>query len=172
MEEESRGQAIGRRIRAIREEKMFSRRDIAERSGLSRAGLIKLEDGRVDQPRRTTLEKIARVLGVQPDYLILGEQPAPRPQAPRVTREGFAERGIEVNALEVATVNRMIEALLESEGVEKVAFAVPQIGGPDHGVDIDRVRGLLDYAVVSGILAPHEVGAIVQGMKAGLVEGR
>jgi transcriptional regulator with XRE-family HTH domain len=70
MAEASPGANIGRNIRAVRERKLFSRTDLAERSGLSVAGIDQLERGFSARPRRRTIERLAEVLDVDVDTLM------------------------------------------------------------------------------------------------------
>ena len=62
-----------RRLRAIREQRSLSQRDLADAAGLSVAAIIRLEKGnRFPWPR--TVRKLASVLEVEPDALYDGEQ--------------------------------------------------------------------------------------------------
>ena len=54
---------IGERLRALREEKKLSQRDIAKKTGLLRCNMWRLEIGR-QAPTIETLEKIARALEI------------------------------------------------------------------------------------------------------------
>src|SRR5215212_5090201 len=64
METETPGAIIGRRLRELREAGFYTRHELAERSGLSEQGIAHLERGRAKRPRRETLEKAAKGLGV------------------------------------------------------------------------------------------------------------
>jgi transcriptional regulator with XRE-family HTH domain len=75
------GEIIGRNVRAAREAKLFSRPDLAKRSGLSLAGIDHLERGLSARPRRLTIEKLAKALDVDVDILMEGSQ-YPLGQAP------------------------------------------------------------------------------------------
>jgi transcriptional regulator with XRE-family HTH domain len=79
--EPSPGEIIGRNVRATREAKLFSRPDLAKRSGLSLAGIDHLERGLSARPRRRTIEKLAKALDVDVDTLMEGSQ-YPLGQAP------------------------------------------------------------------------------------------
>jgi len=79
--EPSPGEIIGRNVRAAREAKLFSRPDLAKRSGLSLAGIDHLERGLSARPRRRTIEKLATALDVDVDTLMEGSQ-YPLGQAP------------------------------------------------------------------------------------------
>jgi transcriptional regulator with XRE-family HTH domain len=82
MAEASPGANIGRNVRAVRERKLFSRTDLAERSGVSLAGIDHLERGLSARPRRRTIEKLAEALDVDVDTL-MEEAAHPLAQAPR-----------------------------------------------------------------------------------------
>jgi transcriptional regulator with XRE-family HTH domain len=94
------GEIIGRNVRTAREAKLFSRPDLAKRSGLSLAGIDHLERGLSTRPRRRTIEKLANALDVDIDALMEGSQ-YPLGQAPASQdrlfdgvreREAFIER--------------------------------------------------------------------------------
>jgi transcriptional regulator with XRE-family HTH domain len=70
MTEGSPGEIIGRNVRTAREAKLFSRTDLAQRSGLSVPGLEHLERGLSTRPRRSTVEKIAKALEIPLDELL------------------------------------------------------------------------------------------------------
>jgi len=69
------GQIVGRNVRAARAEKLFSQRELAERSGVAKITIATLELGRSARPRRSTVEKLANALGVEPDDLLSAEPP-------------------------------------------------------------------------------------------------
>jgi transcriptional regulator with XRE-family HTH domain len=81
MVEPSPGEIIGRNVRAAREAKLFSRPDLAKRSGLSLAGIDHLERGLSARPRRRTIEKLAKALDIDVDTLMEGSE-YPLGQAP------------------------------------------------------------------------------------------
>jgi transcriptional regulator with XRE-family HTH domain len=58
-----------RRLREIRESQYLSQENLAERSGVSRVSISKLEQGQV-QARFVTTRKLATALGVDPDELV------------------------------------------------------------------------------------------------------
>src|SRR5215208_1361425 len=72
METETPGAIIGRRLRELREAGFYTRHELAERSGLSEQGIAHLESGRAKRPRRATLEKAAKGLGVPIGTLLSG----------------------------------------------------------------------------------------------------
>lgn len=96
MAETSPGAIIGRNVRAVRERNLFSRTDLAERSGVSLAGIDHLERGQSARPRRRTIEKLAEALDVDVDTLMT-EAASPLAEAPplqdRLFNGGSKERG-------------------------------------------------------------------------------
>ena len=63
----------GDRLRRVRDRRLLSQRELAERAGLSPTTILKLESGRVDEPHPRTVRKLAVALGVDPDELVRGE---------------------------------------------------------------------------------------------------
>jgi transcriptional regulator with XRE-family HTH domain len=60
---------VGRAIRRLREERNVSQEAFADRVGLHRTAMSALERGRTD-PRLSTLERVARGLGVRVSELL------------------------------------------------------------------------------------------------------
>ena len=63
----------GDRLRKVRDKRLLSQRELAERAGLSPTTILKLESGRVDEPHPRTIRKLADALEVDPDGLIRRE---------------------------------------------------------------------------------------------------
>jgi transcriptional regulator with XRE-family HTH domain len=63
----------GDRLRKVRDKRLLSQRELAERAGLSPTTILKLESGRVDEPHPRTIRKLADALEVDPDELLRGE---------------------------------------------------------------------------------------------------
>ncbi|MEO0661264.1 MAG: helix-turn-helix domain-containing protein [Planctomycetota bacterium] len=63
--------ALGHRIKRLRESQGLSIREIAERAGLSKNSIVRLEQGRGSQP--VTVLKVCAVLGVHVDRLVRGD---------------------------------------------------------------------------------------------------
>jgi transcriptional regulator with XRE-family HTH domain len=102
MAEASPGARIGRTLRALREERLMSRPVLAERAGVHFITIDHIERGFVARPRRTTLEKLAKPLGVGVEDLT----GPPRPLVPPLvlhTMYGENDEGIRRSALEAAT---------------------------------------------------------------------
>jgi len=84
MEQETPGAAIGRRVRHMRDHGLWTRSELAERTGLSRQAITNLELGTSDRPRRGTIEKLAGALGVDIETLLEGVgDEAPKAEARR-----------------------------------------------------------------------------------------
>ena len=64
------------RLRAVRERRALSQKELAERAGVSRGALIQIESGGAE-PRPTTVRKLAQALCVEPPDLMSEERPAP-----------------------------------------------------------------------------------------------
>ena len=63
----------GDRLRKVRDKRLLSQRELAERAGLSPTTILKLESGRVDEPHPRTIRKLTDALEVDPDELLKGE---------------------------------------------------------------------------------------------------
>jgi len=59
-------------LRKVRDMRLLSQRELAERAGLSPTTILKLESGRVDEPHPRTIRKLADALEVDPDELVRG----------------------------------------------------------------------------------------------------
>ncbi len=59
----------GPKLRKVRDERLLSQRELAEKAGLSPTTILKLEAGRVDDPHPRTIRKLAEALGVPPHEL-------------------------------------------------------------------------------------------------------
>jgi transcriptional regulator with XRE-family HTH domain len=59
----------GEKLRALREDRFLSHRDLAKRANVSPTTVLNLEAGRVEAQRRT-VRKLANALGVDPAELV------------------------------------------------------------------------------------------------------
>lgn len=74
--------SFGERIEALREERGWSRREVARRSGLHEQHLLKIEQGLRKRIESETIISLAQCFGVSTDYLLgLTENPRPRRRA-------------------------------------------------------------------------------------------
>ncbi len=62
----------GEKLRAARDRRLLSQRELAEKAGLSPTTILKLEADRVDDPHPRTIRKLAEALGVDPTELVRG----------------------------------------------------------------------------------------------------
>jgi transcriptional regulator with XRE-family HTH domain len=92
VEDPTAGQIIGQNLRTVRAKKLFSQQDLADRSKVAKPTIGKLEIGEIARPRRKTIEKLARVLGVTVDDL-LEEPPHPKGEG-RSSREPTLFNGL------------------------------------------------------------------------------
>ena len=60
------------KLRSLRNERLLSQRELAEKAGLSPTTILKLEAGRVDESHPRTVRKLVQALDVKPGEL-LGE---------------------------------------------------------------------------------------------------
>ena len=63
-------ETIGMRIRAARGYRRNSQVDLAKRIGLSKTALSQIETGVTEDPRSSVVLNVARVLGVNGNYLL------------------------------------------------------------------------------------------------------
>jgi transcriptional regulator with XRE-family HTH domain len=63
------------RLRALRDRQALSQRDLAERAGVSPTTVARIECGQLE-PRPSTVRKLARALGVEPEALMEPEPAA------------------------------------------------------------------------------------------------
>ncbi len=61
------------RLRAVRERRALSQRELAELAGVSRVTVIRIESG-LDDPYPSTVRKLANALGVEPSDLMAAER--------------------------------------------------------------------------------------------------
>lgn len=67
-------ETLGQRLKRLRDEYDLSQADFATNIGLKgHVGISKIENGETVDPRRTTLEKIAKVYGTTIDWLLHGK---------------------------------------------------------------------------------------------------
>ena len=64
----------GMRLRELRERRVLSQGQLAERAGVGRNTINRLEGGRLKKARPSTLQKIAGALGVNPEELVRMEE--------------------------------------------------------------------------------------------------
>ena len=68
-------ETIGGRLRHARERRAWSQRDLAERAGLPQQTVLRVEHDRYEnRPRPSTIRKLAEALGVDPGWLLFGDE--------------------------------------------------------------------------------------------------
>jgi transcriptional regulator with XRE-family HTH domain len=65
---------IGDRLKEIRQRKLMSQRDLAEKAGLSQNAVVQIENNRTE-PHYRTLRKLVEALDIDPSDLIEGPRP-------------------------------------------------------------------------------------------------
>ena len=69
---------IGKRIKQAREDKAMSQEDLGSQLGLNKSTIQRYESGQVQRIKLPILENMAKVLGVNPSWLVLmSDDPAP-----------------------------------------------------------------------------------------------
>ena len=99
---------IGKRLQNLRRSRMWTQRRLAEEAGVSPTTVSGIETGRLSKPHFGTVCKLARVLGVDPQVLLSGEEPLQQEEASallslrwaRSVEEGEFEQGLEEASLE------------------------------------------------------------------------
>jgi transcriptional regulator with XRE-family HTH domain len=74
MAEGTPGARIGRRLRDVREAGLWTRNELGDKSGVSPSTIEDIEIGKVTRPRRTTIDKLAKALGVEAETLMYGTE--------------------------------------------------------------------------------------------------
>jgi transcriptional regulator with XRE-family HTH domain len=60
----------GEKLKEVRDRRLLSQRELAEKAGLSPTTILKLEDDRVKEPHPRTVRKLAQALEVDPAELV------------------------------------------------------------------------------------------------------
>ena len=60
----------GDSLRRVRDKRLLSQRELADKAGLSPTTILKLETGKVDDPHPRTVRKLAEALDVDPGELV------------------------------------------------------------------------------------------------------
>jgi transcriptional regulator with XRE-family HTH domain len=66
---------IGRNLRPLREDRLLTQAELAERAGIALSSLVRIENDQVD-PRFSSIRKLARALDVDPRELTMGTRNA------------------------------------------------------------------------------------------------
>lgn len=93
-------ESFGERVLAIRNERGWTRRELARRSGLHEVHLAKVEVGERKRVESETLIALAQAFGVSTDYLLgLTDDPRPRPRLRRPAAAAEPEEERELAAV-------------------------------------------------------------------------
>lgn len=65
---------VGERVKQVRLRKVLTQEDLAKLSGVSEVQLSRIENGHVEV-RQSTVRKLAGALGVDPSWLMWGDEP-------------------------------------------------------------------------------------------------
>lgn len=104
---------VGERIRSLREKKNYSRKELAERTGLSAGYLYEIESGR-KRFSADVMCKIAEALSASCDYIMFG----------REVQQNISEKGRVLDSLEAMTpeqIHRVRKTLEMVELLSEVA---------------------------------------------------
>ena len=63
----------GEKLRRVRDARLLSQRELAEKARLSPTTILKLETDRIAEPHPRTIRKLAKALEVDPAELVRGE---------------------------------------------------------------------------------------------------
>jgi transcriptional regulator with XRE-family HTH domain len=64
---------IGRNLRRLREDRLLTQAELAERAGIALSSLVRIENDQVD-PRFSSIRKLAKALDVDPRELTKSER--------------------------------------------------------------------------------------------------
>lgn len=111
---------IGARLRAERERQLRSRPELSARSGVGVATIERIETGKAERPRRRTLEKLAKALGVPVETIMygaekddapLGEATPTPPDTPRVVSDEALRRANKIVDLDADEADALLRTL-------------------------------------------------------------
>ena len=112
---------LGERIVALREERALTQAELAEKAGISPSTLSLIESGKIDRPHMSTLRKISRALGIDPQEL-------------RRPRE-FASSKSEAPLFSIPEIRERLEELGAQWGVVTDEMFLGYVRGLDPNID-------------------------------------
>ena len=112
----------GERMKALRQERMLTQEEVAERAGVSHHTVVAAERGRSVSPR--TARKITEALGAKPKDLLPKAEPRQQPGQPS---EPQGEEPEEVLSLATRQLKKWLEDDIPPELVTDIAGAVAAI---------------------------------------------
>jgi transcriptional regulator with XRE-family HTH domain len=67
-------QALGTRLQQTRKRKVLSQEELAAAAGVPVVTISRIENGHAANPRPSTVRKLAAALGVEPGWLLFGDE--------------------------------------------------------------------------------------------------
>ena len=116
--------SLAQRIRQLRYDKGWGTHDLAARAQVSRTALYHIESGKTTQPRASTLNRIAQVLGVSLEALINDTQEQPATHPPPESGHGPETDTAQPIWLRDFELEYMFRTLLNSRLRESIASIV------------------------------------------------
>lgn len=146
------GETIGQRLRRLRLSRGLSQRELAE-PGVSYAYISRIESG-ARQPSVKALRKLARTLGVSPEYLERGVDLAPR-------------EDLELRIADAEIALRLADDTLEAESKLRSLAAEAESSG--DAVSAVRARAAMGLAALKGGALADAVSELERVIASGLV---
>ena len=67
-------ETIGTRLRQARERRVLTQEDLSQLAGVTEATISRMENGKSGPTRPSTVRKLAEALGVEPGWLLFGDE--------------------------------------------------------------------------------------------------
>lgn len=137
---------IGERLKKVRLEKGYTLKDVAAKSGYSKALISRIENGNVS-PSINSLLKIASALDVKPHDLFLPAKDAEPTLVQKADRKKVKMDGgkVEVEFLTVQSGEKKIEPLLIT--VERGATTGSKLGGQNGEIWTMQLKGRMELTL-------------------------
>jgi transcriptional regulator with XRE-family HTH domain len=145
---------LGQQLTALREAKGMTQEELADKSGVSRPRISRLENDEVDAPRRNTLDKLALALGVQPSLLSPDDIQRLRPQAPAPA----PTPGLTSGAATVAEAENILLRQMNAKQEEQINDLKQQVARlwKLSGLKLGKIPSSLDAALAALFAAAHQ----------------
>ncbi len=65
--------SLSERLKKVRERRVLTQEELAAAAGVPVVTISRIENGHTEEPRPSTVRKLAKPLGVDPTWLIFGE---------------------------------------------------------------------------------------------------
>lgn len=151
---------IAERIRTRRTEAKLTQEELAERLGLQKSAIAKYENGRVENIKRSTIQKMASILGCSPCYLMGWSDDLPN------LREAFQcstiEQTIIINyrAADPGT-QKSVRKLLDVADPAAPLHLLPVAAHAQDGAtpeELARIKAYDHLIGIPGLIAAHQHG--------------